>query len=249
MICNFFLCFFILPDVSSCETSQWQNGFNTVQFVCQILQWICLLIFIYKKQISCRYTLKSLPEPSFSAEPFLRGLFRSLRRVVLVQCWNCWNCWNVAVKWQTLPPKGNLCINGWSSNSAWTFVQFSPRRKGSVLSLIPSSVSSGSKSKEKGTILKQFGNRGTFTSCSILKCSRFHANESHAIYAQPCEEGQGGFEDVVMLQLLFDLVLFQDNGEDSHRISPSPVVHVRGLCEAVVEADLIDALEKFGPIW
>ena len=43
--------------------------------------------------------------------------------------------------------------------------------------------------------------------------------------------------------------VFQDNGEDSHRISPSPVVHVRGLCEAVVEADLIDALEKFGPIW
>ncbi|GLD65196.1 heterogeneous nuclear ribonucleoprotein L-like isoform X2 [Lates japonicus] len=41
----------------------------------------------------------------------------------------------------------------------------------------------------------------------------------------------------------------RDNGEDSHRISPSPVVHVRGLCEAVVEADLIDALEKFGPIW
>uniref|UniRef100_A0A3Q2EJ88 Heteroous nuclear ribonucleoprotein L like n=1 Tax=Cyprinodon variegatus TaxID=28743 RepID=A0A3Q2EJ88_CYPVA len=27
-----------------------------------------------------------------------------------------------------------------------------------------------------------------------------------------------------------------------------PVVHVRGLCEAVVEADLIDALKKFGPI-
>ncbi|KAI3362621.1 hypothetical protein L3Q82_001621 [Scortum barcoo] len=41
----------------------------------------------------------------------------------------------------------------------------------------------------------------------------------------------------------------RDNAEDSHRISPSPVVHVRGLCEAVVEADLIDALEKFGPIW
>ncbi|KAM9847438.1 heterogeneous nuclear ribonucleoprotein L-like [Aulostomus maculatus] len=40
----------------------------------------------------------------------------------------------------------------------------------------------------------------------------------------------------------------RDNGEDSHCISPSPVVHVRGLCEAVVEADLIDALEKFGPI-
>ncbi|TWW54235.1 Heterogeneous nuclear ribonucleoprotein L-like [Takifugu flavidus] len=40
----------------------------------------------------------------------------------------------------------------------------------------------------------------------------------------------------------------EDNDGDSHRISPSPVVHVRGLCEAVVEADLIDALEKFGPI-
>uniref|UniRef100_A0A3Q1B0Y2 RRM domain-containing protein n=1 Tax=Amphiprion ocellaris TaxID=80972 RepID=A0A3Q1B0Y2_AMPOC len=40
----------------------------------------------------------------------------------------------------------------------------------------------------------------------------------------------------------------RENGEDSHRISPSPVVHVRGLCEAVVEADLIDALERFGPI-
>ncbi|CAG6018222.1 unnamed protein product [Menidia menidia] len=31
-------------------------------------------------------------------------------------------------------------------------------------------------------------------------------------------------------------------------ISPSPVVHVRSLCEAVVEADLIHALEQFGPI-
>uniref|UniRef100_A0A673WFV3 Heteroous nuclear ribonucleoprotein L like n=1 Tax=Salmo trutta TaxID=8032 RepID=A0A673WFV3_SALTR len=37
-------------------------------------------------------------------------------------------------------------------------------------------------------------------------------------------------------------------GEDSHRIAQSPVVHVRGLCEAVVEADLVEALEKFGPI-
>ncbi|XP_053731403.1 heterogeneous nuclear ribonucleoprotein L-like isoform X2 [Synchiropus splendidus] len=40
----------------------------------------------------------------------------------------------------------------------------------------------------------------------------------------------------------------KNNGEDSHQISPSPVVHVRGLCEAVVEADLIDALEQFGSI-
>ena len=45
------------------------------------------------------------------------------------------------------------------------------------------------------------------------------------------------------------LPVLQDSDGDSHRISPSPVVHVRGLCEAVVEADLIDALEKFGSIW
>uniref|UniRef100_A0AAR2KPZ2 Heteroous nuclear ribonucleoprotein L like n=1 Tax=Pygocentrus nattereri TaxID=42514 RepID=A0AAR2KPZ2_PYGNA len=31
-------------------------------------------------------------------------------------------------------------------------------------------------------------------------------------------------------------------------IAPSPVVHVRGLCESVVEADLVEALEKFGNI-
>uniref|UniRef100_A0A674PPZ3 Heteroous nuclear ribonucleoprotein L like n=1 Tax=Takifugu rubripes TaxID=31033 RepID=A0A674PPZ3_TAKRU len=48
--------------------------------------------------------------------------------------------------------------------------------------------------------------------------------------------------------ILQPLCVLQDNDGDSHRISPSPVVHVRGLCEAVVEADLIDALEKFGPI-
>uniref|UniRef100_A0A4W6FYE0 RRM domain-containing protein n=1 Tax=Lates calcarifer TaxID=8187 RepID=A0A4W6FYE0_LATCA len=33
-----------------------------------------------------------------------------------------------------------------------------------------------------------------------------------------------------------------------HRIPPSPVVHVRGLCDAVVEADLVEALDKFGNI-
>ncbi|XP_040042808.2 heterogeneous nuclear ribonucleoprotein L-like isoform X2 [Gasterosteus aculeatus] len=36
--------------------------------------------------------------------------------------------------------------------------------------------------------------------------------------------------------------------EDGHRIPPSPVVHVRGLCDAVVEADLVEALDKFGNI-
>ncbi|XP_046713673.1 heterogeneous nuclear ribonucleoprotein L-like [Silurus meridionalis] len=40
----------------------------------------------------------------------------------------------------------------------------------------------------------------------------------------------------------------KDNGDETHRIAPSPVVHVRGLCESVVEADLVEALEKFGNI-
>ncbi|XP_041108100.1 heterogeneous nuclear ribonucleoprotein L-like isoform X2 [Polyodon spathula] len=40
----------------------------------------------------------------------------------------------------------------------------------------------------------------------------------------------------------------RDNGDDAHQIPPSPVVHVRGLCESVVEADLVEALEKFGTI-
>ncbi|KAJ8002155.1 hypothetical protein DPEC_G00176890 [Dallia pectoralis] len=39
-----------------------------------------------------------------------------------------------------------------------------------------------------------------------------------------------------------------DNGDEAHRIAPSPVVHVRGLCESVVEGDLVEALEKFGNI-
>lgn len=43
--------------------------------------------------------------------------------------------------------------------------------------------------------------------------------------------------------------MLQDSGDDAHRIAPSPVVHVRGLCESVVEADLVEALEKFGTIW
>ncbi|XP_051237265.1 heterogeneous nuclear ribonucleoprotein L-like isoform X2 [Dicentrarchus labrax] len=40
----------------------------------------------------------------------------------------------------------------------------------------------------------------------------------------------------------------KDGVEESHRIPPSPVVHVRGLCDAVVEADLVEALDKFGNI-
>ncbi|XP_072239657.1 heterogeneous nuclear ribonucleoprotein L-like isoform X2 [Leuresthes tenuis] len=40
----------------------------------------------------------------------------------------------------------------------------------------------------------------------------------------------------------------KESVKESHCIPPSPVVHVRGLCDAVVEADLVEALDKFGNI-
>ncbi|XP_078505146.1 heterogeneous nuclear ribonucleoprotein L-like [Lissotriton helveticus] len=40
----------------------------------------------------------------------------------------------------------------------------------------------------------------------------------------------------------------RDGGGVHHKVSVSPVVHVRGLCESVVEADLMEALQKFGTI-
>ncbi|XP_027281830.1 heterogeneous nuclear ribonucleoprotein L-like isoform X3 [Cricetulus griseus] len=40
----------------------------------------------------------------------------------------------------------------------------------------------------------------------------------------------------------------REGGGSHHKVSVSPVVHVRGLCESVVEADLVEALEKFGTI-
>ncbi|CAH2252964.1 heterogeneous nuclear ribonucleo L-like isoform X2 [Pelobates cultripes] len=41
---------------------------------------------------------------------------------------------------------------------------------------------------------------------------------------------------------------YGDAGGNHHKVSVSPVVHVRGLCESVVEADLVEALSKFGTI-
>ncbi|XP_053239513.1 heterogeneous nuclear ribonucleoprotein L-like [Podarcis raffonei] len=37
-------------------------------------------------------------------------------------------------------------------------------------------------------------------------------------------------------------------GGSFHKVPVSPVVHVRGLCESVVEADVVEVLEKFGTI-
>ncbi|XP_078001152.1 heterogeneous nuclear ribonucleoprotein L-like isoform X2 [Glandiceps talaboti] len=40
----------------------------------------------------------------------------------------------------------------------------------------------------------------------------------------------------------------RDKFEDPHKPPPSPVVHVRGLSDTVIEADLVEAVQHFGPI-
>ncbi|XP_041092362.1 heterogeneous nuclear ribonucleoprotein L-like isoform X2 [Polyodon spathula] len=39
-----------------------------------------------------------------------------------------------------------------------------------------------------------------------------------------------------------------DGYEDPHKTLPSPVVHVRGLVDGVMEADLVESMQEFGPI-
>ncbi|KAL6084630.1 hypothetical protein STEG23_025812 [Scotinomys teguina] len=39
-----------------------------------------------------------------------------------------------------------------------------------------------------------------------------------------------------------------ENYDKPHKIPASPVVHIRGLIDGVVEADLVEALQEFGPI-
>jgi heterogeneous nuclear ribonucleoprotein L len=42
--------------------------------------------------------------------------------------------------------------------------------------------------------------------------------------------------------------LFQDRFDDPHKPNPSPVVHVRGLSDAAIEADLVEAVQHFGNV-
>lgn len=42
--------------------------------------------------------------------------------------------------------------------------------------------------------------------------------------------------------------LSQEGYEDPHKTLPSVVIHVRGLIDGVTEADLVEALQEFGPI-
>lgn len=41
---------------------------------------------------------------------------------------------------------------------------------------------------------------------------------------------------------------FQESYDDPHKPLPSPVVHVRGLVDGIMEADLVEALQEFGAI-
>uniref|UniRef100_A0A4W3H7Z3 RRM domain-containing protein n=1 Tax=Callorhinchus milii TaxID=7868 RepID=A0A4W3H7Z3_CALMI len=41
---------------------------------------------------------------------------------------------------------------------------------------------------------------------------------------------------------------YDEHADDRYKTSPSLVVHVRGLCDGVVEADLVESVERFGPI-
>ena len=43
-------------------------------------------------------------------------------------------------------------------------------------------------------------------------------------------------------------VLWQDRYDDPHKPNPSPVVHVRGLSDAAIEADLVEAVQHFGAV-
>lgn len=42
--------------------------------------------------------------------------------------------------------------------------------------------------------------------------------------------------------------VFQEGYDDPHKPLPSPVVHIRGLVDGVMEADLVEALQEFGVV-
>uniref|UniRef100_A0A8D2K281 RRM domain-containing protein n=1 Tax=Theropithecus gelada TaxID=9565 RepID=A0A8D2K281_THEGE len=46
----------------------------------------------------------------------------------------------------------------------------------------------------------------------------------------------------------YTILISKENCYDPHKTPASPVVHIRGLIGGVVEADLVEALQEFGPI-
>ncbi|KAK7103356.1 hypothetical protein V1264_018272 [Littorina saxatilis] len=59
--------------------------------------------------------------------------------------------------------------------------------------------------------------------------------EGHMSKRQKTEEGMHGMSG-------------RDRYEDPHKPNPSPVVHVRGLSDAAIEADLVEAVQHFGAV-
>ena len=53
---------------------------------------------------------------------------------------------------------------------------------------------------------------------------------------------------MAVLIVFFPHPFRQENYDDPHKPAASPVVHIRGLIDGVVEADLVEALQEFGPI-
>lgn len=41
---------------------------------------------------------------------------------------------------------------------------------------------------------------------------------------------------------------WQEGYDDPHKPLPSSVVHIRGLVDGIMEADLVEALQEFGAI-
>uniref|UniRef100_A0A3B5LTC8 RRM domain-containing protein n=1 Tax=Xiphophorus couchianus TaxID=32473 RepID=A0A3B5LTC8_9TELE len=62
--------------------------------------------------------------------------------------------------------------------------------------------------------------------------SRYYGEGGRATKRQKTEEGG----------------MTTENYEDPHKPLPSPVVHIRGLVDGVMEADLVEALQEFGTI-
>uniref|UniRef100_A0A8C2JG49 Heterogeneous nuclear ribonucleoprotein L like n=1 Tax=Cyprinus carpio TaxID=7962 RepID=A0A8C2JG49_CYPCA len=83
----------------------------------------------------------------------------------------------------------------------------------------------------------------TSSSSSSSQQDVLHLSLPHRLFSR-----LNGFSHSSPNELLVFSLCSQDSGSEAHRIAPSPVVHVRGLCESVVEADLVEALEKFGNI-
>lgn len=63
---------------------------------------------------------------------------------------------------------------------------------------------------------------------------RYYGNEGRAAKRQKTESNDHGGNS--------------DGYDDPHKTPPSQVVHVRGLVDGVMEADLVEALQEFGPI-